>query len=68
MKDRERLYGQFHASLVAADDKIYFTSMEGAVSVVKAGKEFELLPRNEIGETMMGSPAVSRGQFFLRGD
>jgi outer membrane protein assembly factor BamB len=65
---RERLNGQFHASLVAGDGKVYFTSMEGAVSVVKAGKEFELLSRNEMGETIMASPAVSGGQLFLRGD
>jgi outer membrane protein assembly factor BamB len=65
---RERLHGQFHASLLAGDGKVYFTSMEGAVSVVKAGKEFELLSRNEMGETIMASPAVSRGELFLRGD
>src|SRR5262245_34462046 len=40
---RERLGGQFHASLLAGDGNVYFASMEGAVSVVKAGQQFELL-------------------------
>jgi outer membrane protein assembly factor BamB len=65
---RERLHGQFHASLLAGDGLVYFTSMEGVVSVVKAGRDFELLSRNEIGETIMASPGVSGGQLFLRGD
>jgi outer membrane protein assembly factor BamB len=65
---RERLNGQFHASLLAGDGKVYFTSTQGSVSVVKAGSEFELLSQNDMGETIMASPAVSGGQFFIRSD
>ena len=56
---RERLNGQFHASLLAGDGKVYFTSTEGTVSVVKAGKDFELLSQNDMVETILASPAVS---------
>ena len=65
---RERLNGQFHASLLAGDGKVYFTSMEGTVSVVQAGRSFKLLSQNDMGEAIMASPAVSGGEFFIRSD
>src|SRR5262249_45398789 len=34
---RERMDGNFRASLVGGDGKVYFTSLEGVVTVVKAG-------------------------------
>jgi outer membrane protein assembly factor BamB len=33
---------------------------------VRAGPKFELVARNELGEACYASPAVSRGQLFLR--
>jgi outer membrane protein assembly factor BamB len=65
---RERLGGTYRASPVAGDGKIYFTSLEGVVTVVKAGPEFEVLARNEVGEALTASPAISGGQIFLRGE
>jgi hypothetical protein len=51
----------FTASLVAADGKVYFTSEDGDVFVVKAGRTFELLAKNRVGETGMATPAISEG-------
>jgi len=66
---RERLGGgKYSASPVAGDGKLYFTSEEGRVTVVKAGPEFEILERNNLGELMVASPALSQGRIFLRGD
>ncbi|MBY0527530.1 MAG: hypothetical protein K2R98_29305 [Gemmataceae bacterium] len=53
---------------LAGDGKIYCTNLEGAISVVKAAPKFELLARNQVGETIVASPAVSNGQLFLRGE
>jgi len=64
---RERLPGGYYASLVAADDKIYFSNLNGVVSVVRAGREFELLGRNEIGEAVNATPAIADGDLYLRG-
>lgn len=66
---RERLGGGstgFTASAVAADDKVYFTSEEGNVYVVKAGDTFDLLATNPLGEVCMATPAVSEGVLFFR--
>ena len=35
--------------------------------IVKARDQFELVGVNELGEEAYGSPAISRGQIFIRG-
>jgi outer membrane protein assembly factor BamB len=62
-----RQLGQHHsAAPVAADGRLYFPADDGITYVVKAGPTFELVGRNELGEECYSSPAVSRGQVFLR--
>jgi outer membrane protein assembly factor BamB len=62
-----RQLGRHHsASPVAADGLLYFTDDDGVTCVVRAGPRFELVARNELGEECYASPAVSRGQIFLR--
>jgi outer membrane protein assembly factor BamB len=66
---QERLGGGssgFTASPVAADGKVYFTSEEGDVFVVRAGAKFELLATNPLGEVTMATPAISEGRLFFR--
>jgi outer membrane protein assembly factor BamB len=65
---RERLGDTYHASLVAGDGKVYFTSKEGVVRVVQAGPQFALLAENDMGEALVASPALAHGQLFLRGE
>jgi outer membrane protein assembly factor BamB len=64
---QERIGGEYRASLVAGDGKVYFTNLQGVVSVVKAGPAFELLARNDVGESVVASPAIADGEIFLRG-
>ncbi len=74
-KTGERLYqervgrqgGSFSASPVAADGKLYFSSEDGDVFVLKAGAKYELLATNPMGEVMMATPAISDGMLFIRG-
>jgi len=65
---KERLGGSYYASPVAGDGKVYFASKEGTVYVVRAGRDFELLAENDLGEGIVASPAVSGGSIFLRGE
>jgi outer membrane protein assembly factor BamB len=74
LKTGERLYQKrlavgagFSASPVASDGKLYFLSEDGDVFVVKAGPEYELISMNEMGETLMASPAISDGVLIVRG-
>jgi outer membrane protein assembly factor BamB len=59
--------GLHHASPVSANGLVYFLNDEGVTHVVKAGPTFDLVARNELGEKTYASPAISRGQIFLRG-
>ncbi len=67
-KYRERLSGKvgFTASPVAGDGKIYFTSEEGDVFVIKTGRQYELLAKNQMNEICMATPAISEGSLFFR--
>lgn len=64
---RKRLGGDFSASPVAAENRVYFTNETGSTLVIQAGAErYTELSRNEIGEPVYASPAISSGRFFLR--
>jgi outer membrane protein assembly factor BamB len=58
--------GAFTASPVASDGKIYLSSEDGDVFVVKAGPKYELLAKNLVGEVMMATPAISDGLLIVR--
>ena len=55
----------FTAATVAADGKLYFSSEDGDVYVLKAGT-FELLATNPSGGIIMATPAVSEGVIYIR--
>jgi outer membrane protein assembly factor BamB len=59
--------GSFSASPVAGDGKIYCTSEDGDVFVIKAGPEYQELAKNSLGEVIMATPAISDGLLIFRG-
>jgi outer membrane protein assembly factor BamB len=65
---RHRLGGVFFASPVAGDGKVYLTSETGEIFVLRAGREPNVLARNDLGERLIASPAISKGRIFLRSD
>jgi len=65
---QQRLPTSFSASPVAADGKLYLASEDGDVFVVKAGRQYELLSKNVMGQPLMATPAITQGMLILRGD
>jgi outer membrane protein assembly factor BamB len=63
---QERIGGNYSASPLYADGKIYCQSEEGTAVVLQAGKRFQVLARNSLGERTLASYAVSDGAFFIR--
>ncbi|MGV3773359.1 MAG: PQQ-binding-like beta-propeller repeat protein [Verrucomicrobiales bacterium] len=63
---QERVGGNHAASPVLAGNHIYFTSEEGETTVIEAGAEFKIIARNQLGERVQASPAVSDGIIFIR--
>ena len=51
---------------VAAAGRIYYTSEDGDVFVVKAGPTYELLATNPLGEVAMATPAISDSALIFR--
>ena len=64
---QQRLSSSFSASPIAADGKLYLASEDGDVFVVKAGRQYELLSRNTMGQPLMATPALSDGMLIVRG-
>jgi outer membrane protein assembly factor BamB len=56
----------FSASPVAAGGHIYLASEDGDVFVVKAGREFQLVATNPMGELCMATPAIAGNMVFIR--
>lgn len=56
----------FTSSAVAAGDRLFYTAEDGTTYVVRAGDEYELLATNELGESVLSSPAVSGGVLYFR--
>jgi outer membrane protein assembly factor BamB len=65
---RERLGGECNSSPVASDGRIYLSNNDGTTFVVRAGKEFQLLARNELGERITASPAITGNDLIYRTD
>lgn len=59
--------GGYTASLTAADGRLYAASEEGKVSVIRPGRDWEVLQVNDIGgEEIHATPALSGGLIFVR--
>jgi len=62
----EKAPGEYYASPVAADGKIFLASEEGKVSVLKASPQWEVLAVNNLEEEIYGTPAISSGRIYVR--
>jgi len=63
----ERVHASTHrGSPVYADGKVFLMATDGTVSVVRAGRKYELLAANSVGERIAASLAVSGGTIYLR--
>jgi outer membrane protein assembly factor BamB len=58
--------GDYYASPVGADGKVFTISQEGKVTVLKAGGELEVLAVNDLDDLCNATPAISGGRIYLR--
>ena len=65
---QDRVGGIYSASPVAGDGKVYLFSETGETVVLQAGRDLHVLQRNDLGERVVSSPAVSDGRIFIRTD
>jgi hypothetical protein len=58
--------GEYYASPVAADGKVFLANTEGKITVLKAGAEWEVLAVNDIDDEVNATPALSDGRVYVR--
>jgi outer membrane protein assembly factor BamB len=63
---RERAGGNFSASPLCAEGRLYFLSDDGKTTVLEAGRQFKKLAENKLDGGFMASPAAAGRALFLR--
>ncbi len=58
--------GGYSASPVSAEGMIFLAGEEGKVAVVRAGRDWDVLTVNDLGESCYATPALSNGKIYLR--
>ncbi|MFN5851344.1 MAG: PQQ-binding-like beta-propeller repeat protein [Pirellulaceae bacterium] len=72
LKSGEQLYferthtSQHRSSPLVADGKLIFCARDGMCTVVKLGRQFEILAQNDLGEPVTASPIVAGGVLYIR--
>ncbi len=62
----ERVDGNYSSSPLFADGHIYVASHEGVVTVLKPGRTFEIVAKNQLPGTIMASPLAMDGSLVVR--
>ena len=63
---QKRVGGNYFSSPICVDGKLYNVDRDGEVVVVTASAEYQLLGRNQLGETILSTMAVGNGMLFVR--
>ena len=58
--------GDYFASPVCGDGKIFVASDNGKVIVLKNDAEYEELAQNDVGDAVVATPAIADGRLFIR--
>jgi len=62
----DKAKGQYLASPVAADGKLFIASEEGILTVLKAGAQWEILSVNNLEDECFATPAINGSQLIVR--
>lgn len=58
--------GDYFASPIYGDGKIYIAGENGNVVVLRNDANYELLAKNDMGESILATPALADGKIFIR--
>jgi outer membrane protein assembly factor BamB len=63
---QQRVGGEYSASPVYADGKVWLFSEDGKTTVIRPGRTFEKLGESQLDEGFLASPAIAGRAFYLR--
>jgi outer membrane protein assembly factor BamB len=58
--------GEYYASPVAADNKVFLASVDGKITVLEAGGQWKVVGVNDLGEGIQATPALGGGRLYVR--
>ena len=58
--------GVYYSSSVGAAGKVFLTSQEGKITVIKAGAEWEILAVNNMDDEAYATPAILDNKLYVR--
>jgi len=58
--------GNYYASPIAAGDRIYVPGENGTIVVLKSGPEIEVLAKNDVGNSVIATPAIADNRLYVR--
>jgi len=61
-------FGNYFASPVAGDGKVYFASESGTVSVVAAGPDWRVISSRDFHEKIYATPVIDRDRIYIRSE
>lgn len=61
-----RIDGEYSASPIYADGRVFFFNQDGKTTVLAAGRHFKVLAENLLADGFMATPAVAGNALFLR--
>ena len=59
-------FGDYFASPIAADGKVFIAGKNGFIVVLEDGPELKVLGKNDLGEEIIATPAIADGRLFVR--
>jgi len=65
-KKRIRNFGNYLASPIAAGGRIYVPGENGTIVVLKAGPKVDILARNDVGDSLVATPAIADDRLYVR--
>jgi len=63
---QQRIGGEYSASPVYADGRIWLFSEDGKTTVIRPGRKFDLLAENQLEDGFLSSPAIAGKAFYIR--
>ena len=65
-KKRIRNFGNYYASPIAGDGKIYVQGENGFLVVLRQGPKIDVLAKNDMGDSVVATPAIADGRIYVR--
>jgi outer membrane protein assembly factor BamB len=68
LQDAKRIQNssEYFASPIVGDNKVYMAGENGVIVVLDAADDFKLLARNDMQDSILGTPAIADGSIFVR--